>query len=289
MYQISPKDVDDPFQFYKYPKFCNCDTEDCHCGEENVKEWTWDEKHATNAVELSRQNLEVKFHPGYSNGTAAIKGNKPLAKGRHHFWEVKMITPIYGTDVMVGVGTSKADLTSTREMFCSLLGYDQESWGFSYRGYIQHDGRARKYTSCFGQGSIVGIHLDTWRGTLQFFINRKPLGIAFCGLKEMLYPMVSSTAAQIIMRITYSCSIPASLQTDCLAILRPLQKAYLSTAFPGLRYLSQSVFAEILHKDIDEQDEYEMEFPAEYTILDDFDFVLVGLGRKRKKKFLDKK
>lgn len=74
-------------------------------------------------------------------------------------------------------------------------------------------------------------------------------GIAFTGLRGLeLYPMVCSTAAKSKMRITYSCSVPASLQMECLAILRPIQKAYLNAAFPGLKYLSQSVFAEILQK-----------------------------------------
>lgn len=77
---------------------------------------------------------------------------------------------------MVGVGTQKADLTSTTESFCSLLGRDAESWGYSYRGYLQHNGQTKEYTACFKQGSLVGVYLDTWKGTLQFFLDRKPLG-----------------------------------------------------------------------------------------------------------------
>lgn len=38
----------------------------------------------------------------YSCGTAAIRGNKELADGQH-FWEIKMTSPVYGTD-MVRVG-----------------------------------------------------------------------------------------------------------------------------------------------------------------------------------------
>lgn len=63
-------------------------------------EWTWDEKLSTSSITLSENNLNVKFHPIYSTGTAVVKGNKPLEKGRHHFWEVLMITQIYGTDVV---------------------------------------------------------------------------------------------------------------------------------------------------------------------------------------------
>jgi len=36
---------------------------------------------------------------------------------------------------------------------------------------------------------------------------------------------------------------------------------------------------------LDEDSEDDIEFPAEYVILDDFDYALIGLGRKKKKFF----
>lgn len=42
----------------------------------------------------------MEFHPGYSSGTAAVRANKFIGKNRYNYWEVKMITPIYGTDVV---------------------------------------------------------------------------------------------------------------------------------------------------------------------------------------------
>lgn len=77
---------------------------------------------------------------------------------------------------MVGVGTENVQLTNLNGHYYSLLGRDRESWGFSYRGYIKHDGKVNKYGATFGQNNLIGIHLDTWSGTLQFFLNRKPLG-----------------------------------------------------------------------------------------------------------------
>lgn len=170
---------------------------------------------------------------------------------------------------MVGVGTSNVNLNSAEHDFCSFLGHDKESFGFSYNGYVQHAGEKRNYGACFGQGSLVGVYLDTWRGTLEFFLNRKPLGkfiilqistylyfslqyfydlgIAFTGLKDFaLYPMVCSTAAHSMMRLTHSCSVPASLSVSCLSVLKSSHRAYLSTMIPGLRYLTQSIFADIL-------------------------------------------
>ncbi|XP_034950300.1 SPRY domain-containing SOCS box protein 3-like [Chelonus insularis] len=268
-------------------KLCNC-TECCTCGEKNIHEWTWDETLTGTTFRLSEDNLEVKFHPFYSNGTAAIRGNQLMKKGRHYYWEVKMLSLIYGTDVMVGVGTSKAEMNAINK-YCSLLGHDRESWGLSYKGFIQHNGESKNYAPRFGKGSVIGIHLDTWRGTLQFFLNRKPLGIAFTGLQGVeLYPMACSTSAKSKMRITQSCSVPVSLQMECLAMLKPLHRSYLSAAFPGLRDMFNSIFADVLrHRQNcngDDDEDYEYYFPEEYLILDDFDFALIGYGRRRKKK-----
>ncbi|XP_053595456.1 SPRY domain-containing SOCS box protein 3 isoform X2 [Microplitis demolitor] len=253
-------------------------------------EWTWDERFKSRKSLLSKNNLEVNFHPGRSDGTAAVRGNKVLTKERHHYWEVKMVSGIYGTDVMIGVGTAKVNVDE-RDKFFSLLGQDRESWGLSYKGNIHHAGEIKEYSSPFERGSIVGAHLDTWKGTLQFFIDRKPLGIAFTGLRSVeLYPMISSTAANSCMRITKSCSVPASLQMNCLGMLKPLHRSYLSAAFPSLRYLIDGVFAEILRlkQDTDNDNEdFEYEFPEEYMILDDFDFALVGFGRRKKRKIDD--
>lgn len=274
-----------PVPLLESDKFCTCSEQNCRCGEQNVHEWAWDDNFVSSTSELCERNLEVRFHPKYSIGTAIVRGNTPMTKGRHHFWEIKMITPVYGTDVMVGIGTGKIDLTGIRETFCSLLGRDRESWGFSYKGYLQHDGKTQVYSGPFGQGSLVGVHLDTWKGTLQFFLNRKPLGVAFTGLRDaVLYPMVSSTAARSKIRITYCCSVPVSLQMDCLSMLKPSHRAYLSAAFPALRYLSESIFADILRKPFDEDnDDEEYEYANECTILEDFDFALVGLSRRKRK------
>lgn len=78
---------------------------------------------------------------------------------------------------MIGVGTANVDLDMHRHTFTSMLGNDGESWGLSYYGRIQHRGQFSPYEhSQFGQGSIIGIHLDTWHGELSFYKNRKPLG-----------------------------------------------------------------------------------------------------------------
>lgn len=77
---------------------------------------------------------------------------------------------------MVGVGTANAKFDDAGELFCALLGRDRESWGFSYKEYLQHDSKVYKYGKRFDRDDLVGVHLDAWTGRLQFFLNRKPLG-----------------------------------------------------------------------------------------------------------------
>ncbi|CAL7949560.1 unnamed protein product [Xylocopa violacea] len=260
----------------EYENFCVCDLDNCRCEENNVYEWVWDKENIAHTILLSDDNLEVMFHNGYSYGTAAIRGNKLLENGKHHYWEIEMLSPTYGTDIMVGVGTSKVDLNSANHDFCSFLGLDRESFGFSYQGYIQHNGQNRCYSKCFGQGTLVGVHLDTWRG------------IAFSGLRNIeLYPMISSTVGCSKMRLIHSCSAPVSLQMECLSVLKPSEKAYLSTMFPGLRHLSQSIFADILHVDTNKNDGEDeiskLKYLTECMFVDEFDFALVGAREENEK------
>ena len=124
-------------------------------------DWVWDDLNKSSATLLSCDNRKVSFHMEYSCGTAAIRGTKELGEGQH-FWEIKMTSPVYGTDMvssrqgreagvlpgasvpcplcphpcsqMVGIGTSDVDLDKYHHTFCSLLGRDEDSWGLSYTG-----------------------------------------------------------------------------------------------------------------------------------------------------------
>ena len=53
-------------------------------------------------------------------------------------------------------------------------------------GLLHHKGDKTSFSSRVGQGSIIGVHLDTWHGTLTFFKNRKCIGEAetYCGPRE---------------------------------------------------------------------------------------------------------
>ncbi|XP_042222413.1 SPRY domain-containing SOCS box protein 3-like [Homarus americanus] len=200
--------------------FCmhtNLELIQCSCGEEETDfAWVWstcEQSGQAGSILLDCDDRQISFNPAYSSGTAAIRGNEILSPGHHHFWELKMTSDVYGTDVMIGVCTPKCDLSHGISRFCSLLGRDKESWGYSYTGIIRHASQFRPYGPRWGKGSIVGIHLDMWRGTLKFFLNRKPLGIAFTGLQNLeLYPVVTSTSAHSGMKLVTSCIFPANLQ-----------------------------------------------------------------------------
>lgn len=62
--------------------------------------WTWNTNDITRQIVLSNENKDVRFHPGYSSGTAAIRGKFSCLPGHHYFWEIKMLTALYGTDVV---------------------------------------------------------------------------------------------------------------------------------------------------------------------------------------------
>lgn len=46
-------------------------------------------------------------------------------------------------------------------------------------GLLHHNGDKVSFSSRFGQGSIIGVHLDTWHGTLTFYKNRKCIGESY--------------------------------------------------------------------------------------------------------------
>lgn len=182
--------------------------------------WCWDPDTLSSSVCLTRGNKEVLFHPDYSCGTAAARGSLPLTQGGEYYWEIKMTSAVYGTDMMLGVCTSDTDITQYKTSFCSLVGKDNTSWGLSYIGNFHHNGKAHNYTSRFDQGAVIGVHLDAWHGKLSFFKDDEPLGVASKGLLgKTLFPVVSSTAARTKMKLQRSSAASFSLQYLCCATI----------------------------------------------------------------------
>ncbi|KAL7057667.1 hypothetical protein AAHC03_016794 [Spirometra sp. Aus1] len=155
------------------------------------------------------------------DGTAIVRGTKLLTEGLH-YWELKVLSPLYGTDVMVGIGTDGVDLYRYPNRFVSALGMDNQSWGFSYRGETQHNREVRCiHGGNFGRGDLVGCLLNLWHGSLNFFVNRRPIWgtRSFRIPPGEYYPMVSSTAARSGFRLVFAKSYAISLQVlACLSL-----------------------------------------------------------------------
>ncbi|CAG4959291.1 unnamed protein product [Parnassius apollo] len=196
----------------------------CSCGEEvDVNEWGWELPAANtlSQVVMSEDRKQVTFHPFYSSGTAAVRGDTPMLPNNHYYWEVKMLSETYGTDIMVGIGTSKVNMPESQYKFTSLLGQDAESYGLSYMGPVKHNAMEMRGSPGFCRGTIIGVRLDMWQGTLEFYLNREPQGICIYNLRRhnVLFPMICSTAAQSTMRLIYAASWRASLLVDAAKIL----------------------------------------------------------------------
>lgn len=118
---------------------------------------------------------------------------------------------------MFGIGTDEVNLNQFKFHFVSALGINSHSWAFSYEGRIHHNNVHTPYGQPFSQGCIVGILLDRQRGTLEFFLNRRPMGVAFTNIPTdpqiKIYPMVASTAAKCTVRL-----INAASQVECLQL-----------------------------------------------------------------------
>ncbi|XP_013170284.1 PREDICTED: SPRY domain-containing SOCS box protein 3-like isoform X2 [Papilio xuthus] len=207
----------------------------CSCGEEaDVFEWKWHQPDSRSQVVMSDDRKQVTFHPFYSSGTAAVRGETPMVHNNHYYWEVKMLSEPYGTDIMVGVGSGQ--VPESQFTFTSLLGQDSESYGLSYLGPVRHDAAEVRGSVGFCRGSIIGVRVDMWVGTLEFFINRQPQGVCIYNLRrhEALYPMICSTAAQSTMRLIYSASWRASLLVDAAKVLASSAAASHLRLPPGL-------------------------------------------------------
>ena len=167
--------------------------------------WCWDDGNKSSTVLIDDTGTEVSFHPIFSSGTDAVRGNTCFLQENIYYWEIKMSSAVYGTDMMIGIGTNAVDLTRYETEFCRFIGKDANSWGLSYHGEIQHNGILKDYTYKFSCGSVIGCLLDLWEGKLSFYINGVPAGVAFEGLLgKDLYPMISATSART--KMTLLCS-----------------------------------------------------------------------------------
>lgn len=184
--------------------------------------WSWDRKDKSHEVRLyGRRYTTAHFHPNWSNGTAGVRGSRPLNYGRH-YWEVQITQRIFGTSMMFGIGTKKARLHV--DAFVNMIGEDGQSWGMSHKGLLWHNGKWRQYAKPFreNKGTTVGMLFDWFQGTLTYYKDGECLGVAFTGLNQVheeLFPLVCSTAAKTEMTLGKRKRSFLSLQDRCRAAI----------------------------------------------------------------------
>ena len=186
-------------------------------------DWSWDAREKSSEVLLyGSGGRTAMFHPGWSNGTAAVKGTKAL-NGTRSFWEIELSHRVFGTSISFGV-SAKAT-RNFRNQFMNLVGSDDLSWGLSHKGILWHNGEYRQFTKPFAENTAtkIGILFDGFEGTLRFFKDNEDLGVAFRGLHKVpfpLYPIISSTAARSELRLAsrYRLGFP-SLENLCMHVL----------------------------------------------------------------------
>ncbi|XP_053956510.1 SPRY domain-containing SOCS box protein 3-like [Anastrepha ludens] len=185
----------------------NKEFENIFCEPSGV-EWGWARDEISG---LRVSGNDVIFPYQYNSGTVIVRSERELEVGMVHFWEMRILTPLEGSDVIFGIGTDKINPHQFP------LGLNAESWGLSFYGRKQHNGRRAAYSPMFSQGCVVGICLDRSRGTLEFYLNRRSLGVAYrnipCDPQVKLYAMVSSTSTRSAIRLMNSTS-----QKDCLQL-----------------------------------------------------------------------
>ncbi|KAH9281832.1 SPRY domain-containing SOCS box protein 3 [Echinococcus granulosus] len=185
--------------------------------------------------------------------TAVVRGSELLSSGIH-YWELKVISPVYGTDMMFGIGLADVCLTTYRSRFVPFLGLDNKTWGLGYRGQLQHNKHfIHPYGASFTRGDLVGCLLDLWHRKLTFFVNRMAITDPIPLPLGSYYPMACSTAARSGFRIIFSKSYDISLQLLTLLSLKTALGS-LSTIFdlpafpPSLLSFYQNSTPWVFHK-----------------------------------------
>lgn len=188
----------------------------------------WDNNDNKDLIVYANEPQVVMFHPNKSFGTSAIRGDRPLLKNAFTYWQITISDRIFGTSIMIGIGTKEAKTKSIG--YLNLLGIDSNSWGLSHKGVIWHDNCSKQFTNAFDENKCVkiGCLFDGYKGRLAYFINNVYIGVAFDNIKvvkkgdeeaEYLYPMISSTISQCIMKLDFCYQTFPTLQELCRSVV----------------------------------------------------------------------
>ena len=230
-------------------------------------------KHAWNIndrslnIRVNKDDETVITRKPVCQSTDCIRGKMGYSEGLH-LWEINWPTEERGTHAVVGVATKKAAPLHYCRGYRSLVGGDDQSWGWDLgRNKLYHRGEGENpfYPSSDDKKNFLVpdkfyVALDMDQGTLAFVANNEYLGIAFRGLKgERLFPIVSIVwgNCQISIRYIGGLDPEPSLLTDLCrrTIRRRVVDKTERKMREGFKFLPEIIIRYLLYKEEEEEEE----------------------------------
>nr|AHX39364.1 SPSB [Dugesia japonica] len=203
---------------------------------------SWSAIHKSVNINLLPSNPYAFHRNPVANSTDAIRGNRGYSEGIH-IWEINWPVTMRGTHAVIGVSTEKSQLQQDR--YVSLVGIDNESWGWDIVNRMKVHGKESGNPICnekypdvkkirkmcsmgkaFKIPSKIYLILDMYQGSLSFVMGNDFLGICHTGLQgKTLYPTVSAVWGHCQVEIKYFGCLsrsPPSLRHLCLYQTRRL-------------------------------------------------------------------
>ena len=169
-----------------------------------IDNWTWNPSDKSSDVELYDDDQDrATFKPNSQNSTSrrfptvGIRGTKPLEHDRH-YWEVTVTRNESEDLALIGVGTAAATINISSFWCMADRIQARQSWMMDSLGTTYHNRNTYPYTGAYlkdHETAIIGVLLDREHGTMSYYKNGEPLGVAFIEMNcknKVLYPLMMS-------------------------------------------------------------------------------------------------
>lgn len=120
------------------------------------------------------------------NTCSYVMGNILFTHGKHYFEIMLDVDPNCYDRIGVAekLYSGKRAPGYTPDTWCIQLHHAKNSSDYKFTGVV-HNGEVKPYYGQWNKGDAVGVFLDLDKGTLQFFCNNEPLGVAFDNVKTI--------------------------------------------------------------------------------------------------------